>query len=62
MREEIRKTKRLTEKPFAVNLIPTVENDIWTPPIVEAVKEEGLKRWFIPAMVKELSFLAVCHA
>ncbi|HHR3260922.1 TPA: NAD(P)H-dependent flavin oxidoreductase [Klebsiella aerogenes] len=43
MREEIRKTKRLTEKPFAVNLIPTVENDIWTPPIVEVVKEEGVK-------------------
>ncbi|EOV8480610.1 NAD(P)H-dependent flavin oxidoreductase [Klebsiella aerogenes] len=43
MREEIRKTKLLTEKPFAVNLIPTVENDIWTPPIVEVVKEEGVK-------------------
>ncbi len=34
MREEIRKTKKLTEKPFGVNLIPTPENDIWTPPIL----------------------------
>ncbi len=33
MREEIRKTKQLTEKPFGVNLIPTAENDIWTPAI-----------------------------
>ncbi|EJV3813805.1 nitronate monooxygenase [Salmonella enterica subsp. enterica serovar Kentucky] len=36
MREEIRKTKKLTEKPFGVNLIPTPENDIWTPPILVA--------------------------
>ena len=42
MREEIRKTKRLTEKPFGVNLIPTPENDIWTPPILQVIKEEGV--------------------
>nr|WP_324682769.1 nitronate monooxygenase [Bibersteinia trehalosi] len=28
MREEIRKVKALTDKPFGVNLIPTPENDI----------------------------------
>ncbi|KEA52083.1 diguanylate cyclase [Mangrovibacter sp. MFB070] len=43
MREEIRKTKQLTEKPFGVNLIPTPENDQWTPPIVRVIKEEGVK-------------------
>lgn len=43
MREEIRKTKRLTEKPFGVNLIPTPENDIWTPPIMQVIKEEGVR-------------------
>lgn len=43
MREEIRKTKKLTEKPFGVNLIPTPENDIWTPPILQVIKEEGVK-------------------
>ncbi|QHM70801.1 NAD(P)H-dependent flavin oxidoreductase [Mixta intestinalis] len=43
MREEIRKTKRLTDKPFGVNLIPTPENDIWTPPIVQVLKEEAVK-------------------
>ncbi|WP_435955013.1 NAD(P)H-dependent flavin oxidoreductase [Dryocola sp. BD626] len=43
MREEIRKTKRLTEKPFGVNLIPTPENDVWTPPIVKVIKEEGVR-------------------
>lgn len=42
MREEIRKTKALTEKPFGVNLIPTPENDIWTPPILNVIKEEGV--------------------
>lgn len=42
MREEIRKTKKLTEKPFGVNLIPTPENDIWTPPILKVIKEEGV--------------------
>lgn len=42
MREEIRKTKQLTEKPFGVNLIPTAENDIWTPAILEVVKEEAV--------------------
>lgn len=43
MREEIRKTKRLTEKPFGVNLIPTPENDVWTPPILKVIKEEGVR-------------------
>ncbi|MGF6189329.1 NAD(P)H-dependent flavin oxidoreductase [Serratia sp. 2723] len=43
MREEIRKTKMLTEKPFGVNLIPTPENDVWTPPIMQVIKEEGVK-------------------
>lgn len=43
MREEIRKTEALTEKPFGVNLIPTPENDIWTPPILQVIKEEGVK-------------------
>lgn len=46
MREEIRKTKTLTNKPFAVNLIPTHHNDIWTPPIMQVIKEEK-----IPAVV-----------
>lgn len=43
MREEIRKTKKLTEKPFAVNLIPTAEKDIWTPDILQVIKEEAVK-------------------
>lgn len=43
MREEIRKTKLLTEKPFAVNLIPQADNDPWTAPILQVVKEEGVK-------------------
>jgi enoyl-[acyl-carrier protein] reductase II len=43
MREEIRKTKRLTEKPFGVNLIPTAVNDVWTGPILQVVKEEGVR-------------------
>jgi enoyl-[acyl-carrier protein] reductase II len=43
MREEIRKTKMLTEKPFGVNLIPTPENDVWTPPVMQVIKEEGVK-------------------
>lgn len=43
MREEIRKTKMLTEKPFGVNLIPTPENDVWTPSIMQVIKEEGVK-------------------
>ncbi len=42
MRKEIRKTKMLTEKPFGVNLIPTAENDIWTPSIVKVIKEEAV--------------------
>ncbi|VEB99424.1 putative dehydrogenase [Klebsiella pneumoniae] len=49
MREEIRKTKQLTEKPFGVNLIPTAENDIWTPAILPVIKEEGLRWWSTPA-------------
>ena len=43
MREEIRKTKRLTEKPFGVNLIPTAVNDVWTGPILQVVKDEGVR-------------------
>ncbi|WP_241575441.1 NAD(P)H-dependent flavin oxidoreductase [Rosenbergiella nectarea] len=43
IREEIRKTKKLTEKPFGVNLIPTPENDICTPPILKVIKEEGVR-------------------
>jgi len=43
MREEIRKTKKLTEKPFGVNLIPTADNDIWTPAILKVIKEEGVR-------------------
>lgn len=43
MRAEIRKTKKLTEKPFGVNLIPTPENDVWTPPILQVLKEEGVR-------------------
>ena len=46
MREEIRKTRALTDKPFAVNLIPTPENDVWTPPMVEVIKQEN-----VPAVV-----------
>ena len=46
MREEIRKVKALTDKPFAVNLIPTPDNDIWTPPMLSVIKEEG-----VPAVV-----------
>lgn len=41
MRDEIRKTKKLTEKPFAVNLLPRVDNDVWTPPLLRVIKEEG---------------------
>lgn len=43
MRAEIRKTKKLTEKPFGVNLIPAPENDIWTQPILQVIKEEGVR-------------------
>ncbi|MCB5206810.1 NAD(P)H-dependent flavin oxidoreductase [Methylovorus mays] len=43
MRDEIRKTKALTDKPFGVNLIPMAENDIWTPHILKVMKEEGVK-------------------
>ncbi|AYH48434.1 diguanylate cyclase [Dickeya fangzhongdai] len=43
MREEIRKTKALTEKPFGVNLIPMPENDVWTLPILQVIKEEGVR-------------------
>ena len=46
MREEIRKTRALTDKPFAVNLIPTPENDVWTPPMLEVIKQEK-----VPAVV-----------
>lgn len=63
MREEIRKTKQLTEKPFGVNLIPTPDNDIWTPPILQVIKEEGVRAVvytgygegaIIPALFREL--------
>jgi len=63
MREEIRKTKMLTEKPFGVNLIPAIENDIWTPPMLQVIKEEGVqvvvytgygKDVVIPALFDEL--------
>jgi enoyl-[acyl-carrier protein] reductase II len=63
MREEIRKTKRLTEKPFGVNLIPTAVNDVWTGPILKVVKEEGVRAVvytgygegsIIPALFNEL--------
>lgn len=43
MRDEIRKTKKLTEKPFAVNLQPRVVNDVWTPPLLRVIKEEGVR-------------------
>lgn len=63
MRKEIRKTKMLTEKPFGVNLIPAPENDIWTPPMLQVIKEEGVqavvytgygKDVVIPALFDEL--------
>lgn len=63
MREEIRKTKRLTEKPFGVNLIPTAVNDVWTGPILKVIKEEGVRAVvytgygdgsIIPALFNEL--------
>ena len=63
MREEIRKTKRLTDKPFGVNLIPSPENDIWTPGILQVIKEEAVKvvvytgygqGAIIPALFEEL--------
>ena len=46
MREEIHKVKALSDKPFGVNLIPTAENDIWTPPMLEVIKQEK-----VPAVV-----------
>lgn len=63
MQEEIRKTKKLTEKPFGVNLLPVSENDIWTPPMLSMIKEEGVhavvytgygKGEVIPALFDEL--------
>lgn len=63
MREEIRKTKMLTEKPFGVNLIPAIENDIWTPTMLQVIKEGGVqavvytgygKDVVIPALFDEL--------
>ncbi|MCF3470378.1 NAD(P)H-dependent flavin oxidoreductase [Stenotrophomonas maltophilia] len=42
MREEIRKTKALTDKPFGVNLIPSPSNDIWSPHILKVMKEDGV--------------------
>ncbi len=46
MREEIRKTRALTNKPFAINLIPAPENDVWTPPMLQMIKAER-----VPAVV-----------
>ncbi|PAF50913.1 diguanylate cyclase [Helicobacter sp. 13S00401-1] len=43
MREEIRKTKALTSKPFGVNIIPRPKDDIWTEPLLDVLKEEGVK-------------------
>lgn len=70
MREEIRKTKRLTEKPFGVNLIPAAENDIWTPPILQVIKEESVRAVvytgygegaLIPALFNELKRGGHCY-
>lgn len=43
LREEIRKTKALTDKPFGINLLPTPINDSWTPPVMRMIKEEGIQ-------------------
>ncbi|HBC5609996.1 TPA: nitronate monooxygenase [Klebsiella oxytoca] len=43
MRDEIRKTKKFTQKPFAVNLLPRMDNDVWTPPLLQVIKEEGVR-------------------
>ena len=43
MREEIIKTKMLTDKPFGVNLIPNPTDDVWTPSMMRVIKEEGVK-------------------
>ncbi|WGE43295.1 NAD(P)H-dependent flavin oxidoreductase [Actinobacillus equuli] len=40
LREEIRKTKALTDKPFGVNVIIDGELSVWTPPQVEVIKQE----------------------
>ncbi len=56
MREEIRKTKRLTEKPFGVNLNPTAVNDVWTGPILQVVKDEGVRVVCIRATGKAALF------
>ncbi|EDQ9689882.1 nitronate monooxygenase [Salmonella enterica subsp. enterica] len=42
MREEIRKTKQLTRQPFGINLLPSSGDDIWTPPLLSVIKEEGI--------------------
>ncbi|EFR0233227.1 nitronate monooxygenase [Salmonella enterica] len=42
MREEIRKTKRLTCQPFGINLLPSSGDDIWTPPLLSVIKEESI--------------------
>ncbi|QST30937.1 nitronate monooxygenase (plasmid) [Escherichia albertii] len=68
MRDEIRKTRRLTEKPFAVNLIPAPQNDIWTPYMMKVIKEEAVKAVvytgygedaIIPALFAELKAAGV---
>ncbi|WP_297322575.1 nitronate monooxygenase [uncultured Bartonella sp.] len=43
MRAEIIKTRSLTERPFAVNIIPRPAGDTWTPLIKKVMKEEGVK-------------------
>ncbi len=49
MREEIRKNQNLPKNHSGVNLIPTPENDIWTPPILQVIKGRGSKKLlFIP--------------
>lgn len=43
MRAEIIKTKSLTNRPFAVNIIPSPVGDAWTPLIKNVMKQEGVK-------------------
>lgn len=63
MRKEVRKTKELTCRPFGINLLPSSENDVWTPPLLSMIKEEkvhavvytGYKNGeVIPALFDEL--------
>lgn len=63
MRAEIIKTKSLTDRPFAVNIIPAPVGDSWTPLIKEVMKQEGVKvavytgdgaETILPALFSEL--------